>query len=263
MTVSSVNNNSSASSNSNLPTSINDLNDSNFQNFLKLLTTQLKNQDPTNPADTNNLTQEIASLSQVEQQIATNKNLTDLNTLLTNSQTTNSQATATTNSTLQQLLSLFSSNQYNNMAGNIGKEIDATGNSISLQGGAGLLAYNLPANTSSATITITNSAGKTVYSGSGPTAAGRNEVTWGALSNDGTQAPDGIYHFSVTAKDAAGNALSATTYTTGIVTSADTSGGTTNLSIGPNLSVPFSSVISIRQPSVPSNSNSSNNSSNS
>jgi flagellar basal-body rod modification protein FlgD len=230
---------------------------SNYQDFLQLLTTQLKNQDPTDPTNTDNLTQEIASLSQVQEQISTNTNLQSLITLMTNNQTANNTSNSNIQSSLQSLLSAFSTTQYSNMAGDIGKEVDATGNSISVQGGQGVLAYNLPANASSAQVNIMNSAGQTVFTGSGPTVAGRNEVAWGGLETNGTQAPDGTYTFSVVAKDAAGNPLTATTYTTGVVTSADTSNGTTSLSIG-GVSVPFSSIVSIRQPAVAANNSTAN-----
>ena len=48
----------------------------NFQNFLQMLMTQLKNQDPTSPMDTNQFTTELVQFSSVEQQISTNSNLT-------------------------------------------------------------------------------------------------------------------------------------------------------------------------------------------
>src|SRR5579871_5565125 len=57
---------------------------SNFSTFLTLLTTQLKNQDPTSPMDSNQFTQQLVEFSQVEQQINTNSNL---NTLITQGQT--------------------------------------------------------------------------------------------------------------------------------------------------------------------------------
>ena len=41
----------------------------NFDTFLTLLTTQLKNQDPLSPMDTNQFTQQLVAFSQVEQQI--------------------------------------------------------------------------------------------------------------------------------------------------------------------------------------------------
>src|SRR5579871_1104868 len=51
---------------------------SNFSTFLTLLTTQLKNQDPTSPMDSNQFTQQLVEFSQVEQQINTNDNLQTL-----------------------------------------------------------------------------------------------------------------------------------------------------------------------------------------
>src|ERR1044071_1210572 len=60
---------------------------SNFDTFLSLLTTQLKNQDPMSPMDSNQFTQQLVQFSQVEQQINSNKNLESL-IALTKSQTT-------------------------------------------------------------------------------------------------------------------------------------------------------------------------------
>src|SRR3954466_8260244 len=50
----------------------------NFDTFLTLLTTQLKNQDPTSPMDSNQFTQQLVEFSQVEQQIDANTNLKTL-----------------------------------------------------------------------------------------------------------------------------------------------------------------------------------------
>src|ERR1700744_3255368 len=55
----------------------------NFSTFLTLLTTQLKNQDPLSPMDSNEFTQQLVEFSQVEQQINTN---TNLQTLITQGQ---------------------------------------------------------------------------------------------------------------------------------------------------------------------------------
>src|SRR5271156_6288937 len=51
---------------------------SNFNTFLKLLTTQLQNQDPLSPMDSNQFTQQLVEFSGVEQQINTNDNLQSL-----------------------------------------------------------------------------------------------------------------------------------------------------------------------------------------
>jgi flagellar basal-body rod modification protein FlgD len=50
----------------------------NFQGFLTLLTTQLKNQDPTSPLDTNQFTQQITQMTGVEQQLLSNQLLQQL-----------------------------------------------------------------------------------------------------------------------------------------------------------------------------------------
>jgi flagellar basal-body rod modification protein FlgD len=62
----------------------------NFDTFLQLLTTQLKNQDPTQPMDANQFTQQLVQYSQVEQQIATNSKLDNMIAAFTGNQTTTS-----------------------------------------------------------------------------------------------------------------------------------------------------------------------------
>ena len=62
----------------------------NFDTFLQLLTTQLKNQDPTQPMDANQYTQQLVQYSQVEQQLATNSKLDNLLAAFTGNQTTTS-----------------------------------------------------------------------------------------------------------------------------------------------------------------------------
>ena len=46
---------------------------SNFDTFLTLLTTQLKNQDPLSPMDSSQFTQQLVQFSQVEQSINANR----------------------------------------------------------------------------------------------------------------------------------------------------------------------------------------------
>jgi len=203
---------------------------SNYANFLQLLTTQLQNQDPTSPTDTNQLTQEIASLSQVQQQIDTNNEL-------------------------QQLVSLFTASATNNAVSYIGKQIDATpaagtAAQTELTNSQATLVYDLPAGASSATVTITDSVGNTVFSGPGTTIAGRNQVVWKGGTNPNssgtsTTAPDGTYNFTVNATDSSGKTVTATTMTSGTVTAVDTQNGTATLSLGGTLSVPLSNVQTI------------------
>ena len=191
-----------------------------FNQFLNLLTTELKNQDPTTPLDTNQITQQIASLSQVQQALNTNNKL-------------------------DQLLSYFSASQANQAVSYIGKQIDATGNQIDLSASAGAVVYTLPAGAQSATVTVQDSTGATIFTSEGTTNEGRNQLLWNGL-NSTTKAtmPDGIYTFKVTAKDAAGKDVNPTTYTSGVVTAVNTQNGTNSLSLG-KINVPISTVQSI------------------
>src|SRR5919201_1393664 len=60
----------------------------NFQTFLTLLTTQLKNQNPLDPLDTNQFTQQLVQFASVEQQLKTNDALTSLVSLQKTAQST-------------------------------------------------------------------------------------------------------------------------------------------------------------------------------
>src|SRR6266566_4398227 len=61
----------------------------NFQTFLTLLTTQLKNQNPLDPLDTNQFTAQLVQFAQVEQQLKSN---TQLGTLVSLQQTAQNTA---------------------------------------------------------------------------------------------------------------------------------------------------------------------------
>src|SRR6201996_1325219 len=108
---------------------------SNFSTFLTLLTTQLKNQDPTSPMDSNQFTQQLVQFSQVEQQIDTNTNLKSLIAQGT------SQAASYATSYL-------------------GKNVSVTNGNASLAAGSANWSYTLGATAASSTLTVTNSAGK-------------------------------------------------------------------------------------------------------
>jgi len=190
-----------------------------FDQFLKLLTTQLTNQDPTAPLDTNQITQQIAQLSQVQQSI-------------------------NTNTKLDQLVSIFNLSQANSAVSYIGKQVDATGNQVDLKDSKSTLVYDLPKGAASATVTIKDSTGQTVFTGPGTTTAGRNQVLWQGVNTQGVKVPDGAYTFTVDAKDDKAKSLSAATYTTGIVTAVETQNGVNSLSLG-KISVPLNSVQSV------------------
>ena len=146
----------------------------NFNTFLTLLTTQLKNQDPSDPVDSNQFTQQLVEFAGVQQQVQSN-------------------------TLLQQLVTNSTTNQVSSASSFVGTTMQASGNSLGLSGGNGTFGYTLPSAASSAIVTIKDSAGNIVYTGSGTTNAGSNLVQRGHGSNSFTGAtePDGTYSFSV------------------------------------------------------------------
>lgn len=194
--------------------------DINF--FLKLLTTQLKNQDPSSPLDTNQFTQQIAQYSSVQQQVNTNSNLEKL--LAANKQSSASTA-----------------------VGYIGKEIESRGNTGEVSGGQGAFSYILPKAANSAEITITNATGQVVFKGNGDTKSGRNIVVWdGTNSSTGSKEPDGTYKIAVNALDPAGKPILAETRSVATVIGVETdAAGNTLLSAGQG-TVNFNDVLAVR-----------------
>ena len=149
-----------------------------FASYLKILTAQLQNQDPTNATDPNQFTQELIQIEQVQVQNNTN---TDLESL-TSATTTNSLATGVSY---------------------VGNYVQAASNNdeFPLQNSASQFGYSLGSAASSTIINIQDSSGNTVASINGGTAAGGNYVTWNGTEANGTTAPDGTYTFTVDASD--------------------------------------------------------------
>src|SRR5262245_7936742 len=152
----------------------------NFQTFLTLLTTQLQNQNPLDPLDTNQFTQQLVQFAGVEQQLRTNESLTQLVTM---------QQTAQATQALE-----F-----------VGKTAIVSGGTTIMSNAKATWELNVPS-TSTITINIANSAGQTVYSGNFSANAGDNQpFTWNGLGNDGKQYPDGTYTLTATTTDSSGH----------------------------------------------------------
>jgi flagellar basal-body rod modification protein FlgD len=168
----------------------------NFQSFLTLLTTQLQNQNPLSPLDTNQFTQQLVEFAGVQQQINTNDALTSLVSL--------QLATATT-----QALEF------------VGKTAVVAGDTAALANGQASWGLNVPSD-STVTVTIKNSTGATVFTQTLQESAGKNQpFTWNGVGTDGTKLPAGNYTISASAKDAAGNVTGISTQIQGEVSSID------------------------------------------
>ena len=168
----------------------------NFQSFLTLLTTQLQNQNPLDPLDTNQFTQQLVEFAGVQQQLNTNDSLATLVSLQQTAQSTQA-------------------------LGFVGKTAVVNGSTAALSNSTATWELTVPS-ASNVNVTIANSTGQTVFSGTYSVAAGSNQpFTWNGQGNDGTQWPDGSYTLTATAKDSSGNSVAVTTQTQGVVSSVD------------------------------------------
>ena len=179
----------------------------NFQTFLTLLTTQLQNQNPLDPLDTNQFTQQLVQFASVEQQLKQNDQLSTL---------VNLQKTAQSTAALSY----------------VGYTAVVDGSKASFDG-TNSAAWNLkvPSDTT-ASITITNSTGQTVFSGSYAVQKGSPTFTWDGKGNDGTQWPAGNYTLNASGKDSTGNNIGIPTEVQGVVDSVDLTASPPLLSIG-------------------------------
>lgn len=199
----------------------------NLSDFLKLLTTQLKNQDPTSPLDTSQFTDQLIGFSGVEQQINTNSKLDKL----VQSQTTAAISTQ-----------LSSSVNY------IGKMAEIETNQFELDTvGDPKFAYDVPKGTVNSVITITKQNGQVIGSFKGSNIEGKQNVTWDGKDGDGNRLPAGTYLFAVTLTDSANQNTSATTYAFGEVTSVEMDGDKTKVVIDDALVTDIDKVRSIEQ----------------
>jgi|SRR6185436_5276181 flagellar basal-body rod modification protein FlgD len=178
----------------------------NFQMFLQLLTTQLKNQDPTSPLDTNQFTQQLVQFASVEQQLKTNKNL---------------DALVSINKTAQTTAAL----------GFVGARVTADGATTQLR--SGLATWNVTSpRPASAVITISDQNGNIVWTDNQTIDTGTQTYVWNGRTSTGQIAPDGSYKILVTAKDATGASVLTSTEYTGIVDGVDLTGSEPLLRIG-------------------------------
>ncbi|EKS32792.1 flagellar hook assembly protein FlgD [Afipia clevelandensis] len=196
--------NSSSNSSSGSSTSGATLAD-NFQSFLMLLTTQLQNQNPLDPLDTNQFTQQLVQFAQVEQQLKSNSQLESLVKIEQTAQSTQAL--------------VF-----------VGQTVAVDGSTAHFDGNA-TWNFSAPSN-SNATVTITNSAGQTAYSGNFAIGSGNSSFVWDGKGNDGTQWPVGDYKMTVTAKDTNGKDIAISTEVQGTVDSVDLTASPALLSIG-------------------------------
>jgi flagellar basal-body rod modification protein FlgD len=191
----------------------------NFSTFLTLLTTQLKNQDPTAPMDSNQFTQQLVEFSQVEQQINSN---TSLKTLIAQG-TSQAGISATTY---------------------LGRNVSVTNGKASLTSGQANWSYSLGTDAAATQLTVTDANGKVVYTGAGQTSAGNNSFSWNGQDNNGNKLSDGTYKLAITASASDGSAVTTSVASAGTVSQIDMTSGTPQLVIG-NMEVAVTDIAAI------------------
>ena len=180
---------------------------SNFNTFLSLLTTQLKNQDPLSPLDSNQFTQQLVQMTGVEQQLNTNDLLKQL---VSN--------TATGVSTAVSM---------------IGKSVKAVSDNANITGGKAQWLINVPAEATDAKVQVVDAAGSVLHVESlGDLKAGDHPFTWNGKDQTGKQFADGgPYTLRVSATNATGATIASTNYVQGVVSGVEQSNGSTYLTI--------------------------------
>lgn len=143
--------------------------------FLKLLVTQMKNQDPLNPLDNAQVTSQLAQLSTV----------TGIDKM---------------NNTLETFMASLQSSQSLQMSNLIGHDVLVEGNQLSFDGTAGYFGVELPTSTDDLTFTISDAAGNPIRKitlGNQP--EGIIPLSWDGYGDNGSQAASGNYTFAVSA----------------------------------------------------------------
>ncbi|MFK4811669.1 flagellar hook assembly protein FlgD [Devosia sp. ZW T5_3] len=196
----------------------------NFDTFLNILTTQLKNQNPLDPLDTNQFTAQLVQFTGVEQQLKTNE-------------------------FLESLLQTTQSTGKTDAVSYIGREITAAGTTAELKNGGATWAFNADAQVANATVTIKNANGRVVYTEAGSLDKGPGNFLWTGKGSDGNTQPDGTYTIEIKGTNLSGNTIKVSTSTVGIVTAVDFSGAQPILTVGTS-KILLSDVTNVRIPNT-------------
>lgn len=189
----------------------------NYNDFLKLLMTQLKNQDPTSPMDTNQFTSQLVQYSSVEQQIATNTSLT-------------------------QLIQLTQGGEVLQSSSLVGKPVTVTSDRIALQDGKGALQFDTPT-AQPVSIGIYSDAGVKLRDAVVSSQPGHNAWSWDGKDSQGSVVPDGAYR-AIVSGQSGGAAQNLPFTVSGTATGVQKAGNALQVELG-SLKVDLSAVQSL------------------
>lgn len=193
-----------------------------YELFLSILTTQIQNQDPLDPLDSAEYTNQLVQYSSVEQAIKQNQNL-------------------------EEIMATLQSNQSLSYVSYIGNEVTADASTTTLSGSQASWAYDITED-ATGSFTIRNSGGAVVYSGDIELDAGSGTFNWDGRTDSGQQAVDGLYTIAFDMRDSNSRPETVRTTVSGIVDRVDWSSGEPVLKVG-DQDFPVSSVTSVSRPS--------------
>ena len=173
----------------------------NQDTFLKLLTTQLSNQDPTSPMENEQFLSQLAQFSSLESLMGLQQSMDAVYTGIQ----------AMNNASMAALLGTEVTVHTDTMAHTEGEELD-----IGWRNGGGV---------TEGKITITDESGRVVHTADLGALDDEGSYTWDGTDADGNALPDGNYTVKINGSDAEGNPVNVTTTWTGTVDGMDYSSG--------------------------------------
>jgi len=195
----------------------------NFNDFLTLLTTQLQNQDPLEPLDATEFTNQLVQFANVEQAISQNARL-------------------------DEILKVSGGNQAVGATAFLNSAVEAFGDTAILSAGKAEFAYELPSDAKTVNVTIKNAEGQVVHTFTGELTAGKHKVEWDGKNAQGVAQADGNYTISVAASDANDESLNVITSIFGTVSGVTVKDGALVLDLG-GQTVKIGDVVSVTKPS--------------
>ena len=192
--------------------------------FLKLLVTQLQNQDPMNPTDSTEFVAQLAQFSSLEQMSNVNDNL--------------------------KVVQLFEQSINNAQAVNfVGKTVKASGSMFELgTGETHEIQYQLGEDADAVYVSIYNSSGEIVKKiEMDQMTAGSQSVVWDGKDENSSTVPAGTYSFSLQAKNKDGEIMESAAFIEEIITGVSYHSGNTYL-LAKGIEIPYAAIIEVSEP---------------
>jgi flagellar basal-body rod modification protein FlgD len=191
-----------------------------FNMFLKLLTTQMQNQDPLDPMDTAQYTQQLVQFSQVEQSI---------------------QQTGT----LKDILAQLTAGSVADAAGFIGKEARFDTNISGLSdNGPAKWSWEASRDVASVTAIVTDASGREVSRKAIGASGVTGNYSWDGTTTNGGKAGNGSYSLQLVATDANGGTVPMAIRSVGIVKEVQSGSGGVTLGIN-GVQMPLASLVGL------------------